>query len=718
MLLLIRSFFLVAFAIFTSNQTNAQTSPLAVSIVSLGVSSATVAAGQTVRFTAVLKANQSVSAYPIEFSWVGPGSSASTGQVIFASYQANQAVTETASWIVPSTAASGSYKLYVNAYNPSWNVPALAATTSSFNVSGSSAVAPLAITLNSFTASPTAIRPGQVVTLTAALTANQSVSHYPVEISIVPPGASSGLGTVLYANYLAGQKVIESTTWTAPASTSSGTYKVLLNAYNSTWAVPALASGSATFAVSSTPAAEKPGPSASLYGSPFYTCSHSFYVATNGSDSNPGTAASPWRTIQHADSSSRQPGDCIKVAPGTYEAEVLVQNGGNAPTPTGYVVYRCETLDGCHVLAPGRGHLWGFANKGNFVVVDGFEVDGNNALQTDGIADACFGSDAATYGIGKSSHHIWIINNIIHHCNLSGISFNNKEWYYVQQNLVYHNAWTSGYQGSGIEFVVAQCIEAKNNSCASGATYAGGTGTYVPSGMDLTYLSNFHNIVSGNVVYDNMIAADNPVACGGHTDGNGIIMDTFFDMATLSISYPYQSLISNNISYSNGGHGIHVFRSSNVTVANNTVFNNGRDTCINSYYLGDLSQSGGSNNVWVNNISQSEETAKNPSCGTYCGDRNTPLVAGNGAGIVDGNNTFADNVTFGGYGVQLFNEDVLYFSCLNNKCGTDPMLINPTDDDFALQSTSPAIKYGELLSFIPTAVAYAGACSSALESCP
>ena len=718
MLSFFRVCFLVALTFVASSRSYAQSSPVAVSIVSLSMSSPTVSPGQTVTFTTVLKANQSASGYPVEFSWVGPGASAGTNAVVFANYQANQPVTETTSWTVPSNATPGSYKLYVNAYDPAWNVPALAATTAGFTVSGSSAPAPLAVTLDSLTATPTVAQPGQTVTITAALTANQNASGYPIEISIVPPGSSTALNAVMFANYQAGQKITKSTSWTVPPGTAPGAFKVILGAYNPTWSVPSLAGGSTNFAVNNSVAAEKPGPSTSLYGSPFYACSRSFYVATNGNDSNSGTAASPWQTIQHADSSSRQPGDCIMVAPGTYEAEVLIQNGGNAPTPTGYVVYRCEVLDECHVLASRPGHLWGFANKGNFVVVDGFEVDGNNALQTDGIADACFGSDAATYGTGHSSHHIWIINNIIHHCNLAGVSFNNKEWYYVQQNIVYHNSWTSGYQGSGISFVVVQCIEKQNKACASGATYSGGTGAYVPSGMDLTYMPNFHNVVSGNIVYNNMIAANNPVACGAHTDGNGIIMDTFLDNSTLSIVYPYQTLVSSNISFSNGGRGIHVFRTSNVTVANNTAFSNGTDNCINAYFLADLSQAGGTNNVWINNIAQSEETAANPSCGTYCGNRNTPFVAGNSAGVTDQNNTYADNVTFGGYGVQLFDNDSSYFSCSSNKCGTNPMMINPVRGNFALVSMSPVLNYGQLLSYVPAQVAYTGACSSTLESCP
>src|SRR3984885_14471388 len=203
-------------------------------------------------------------------------------------------------------------------------------------------------------------------------------------------------------------------------------------------------------------ATDQAGPSAALYESPFYSCVRNFYVSTTGSDSNAGTSSSPWQTIQHADSASRQAGDCINVAAGTYKASVLIQHGGNAPTPTGYVAYRCETLDGCHVLAQSGGHLWGFEQPANFVVVDGFELDGNSALGNPGIADACIATDGATYGTGNASHHIWALNNLIHNCNESGVQFNNKEWFYVINNTIYNNSGSSGFQGSGLSLVVVQ----------------------------------------------------------------------------------------------------------------------------------------------------------------------------------------------------------------------------------------------------------------------
>ena len=362
-------------------------------------------------------------------------------------------------------------------------------------------------------------------------------------------------------------------------------------------------------------AAETPGPSLVLYHHPWYRCTHNYYVAVNGDDRNNGTSpATPWATIKHADSSSLSGGDCVNVAPGIYRQNVLIQHGGSAPTATGYVVYRCSsgppTIGGssnCHVLAPGGGHLWGFRNAGNFVVVDGFELDGNNALKPDGIADACIASDDETYGLGASSyqagassHHIWILNNIIHHCNLGGVSFNGKEWVYAIHNTVYHNSWQSGYQGSGISYVVQQCIEAGAPNCYT-SSIAGtpqSDYSYVPSGNDKAAFdpvagvyTPFHDVVAWNVVYNNRINYNNPVPCRAHTDGNGIIMDTFLDRVSLKLRYPYQTLVMNNISFYNGGRGIHVFAASNVTVANNTVFNNNTDTCLASaaYVLGDLS---------------------------------------------------------------------------------------------------------------------------------
>src|SRR5262249_27056894 len=119
-------------------------------------------------------------------------------------------------------------------------------------------------------------------------------------------------------------------------------------------------------------AAEQPGPSAALLANPIYsgiglvyTCVANYYVSTTGSDSNPGTQAQPWATIQHADTLTRSPGDCINVAAGTYTwtQTFLPTKGGNNAAPNGYVTYRCQTLNECFIIYNGPANIpvWGIS---------------------------------------------------------------------------------------------------------------------------------------------------------------------------------------------------------------------------------------------------------------------------------------------------------------------------------------------------------------------
>ena len=115
-----------------------------------------------------------------------------------------------------------------------------------------------------------------------------------------------------------------------------------------------------------------------------------YYVATNGSDSNPGTQASPWLTMQNADTAAggRVAGDCVNVAPGAYAGGIMPTHGGNLAAPTGYVVYRCQTLDGCIITASGGNAdpAFNVASTGsgpNFLVLDGFELAANGSKSKD-----------------------------------------------------------------------------------------------------------------------------------------------------------------------------------------------------------------------------------------------------------------------------------------------------------------------------------------------
>jgi pectin methylesterase-like acyl-CoA thioesterase len=61
----------------------------------------------------------------------------------------------------------------------------------------------------------------------------------------------------------------------------------------------------------------------------FSQTTSSFYVATTGNDSNPGTEGAPWRTIQHAADTARA-GSTVYVRGGVYAELVSINASGDA----------------------------------------------------------------------------------------------------------------------------------------------------------------------------------------------------------------------------------------------------------------------------------------------------------------------------------------------------------------------------------------------------
>lgn len=477
-------------------------------------------------------------------------------------------------------------------------------------------------------------------------------------------------------------------------------------------------------------AVQLPGPSPALHAAPFYTCLRNFYVATNGNDRNPGTQAQPWLTMQKANSGSRAPGDCINVAPGAYSG-VTISRGGNLASATGYVVYRCQTLDGCTIkgdAGPNRNAAFWFqvsAAMANYVVIDGFNMVGP-------------GSAGGSYGIGLnvrnrdngagiSSHHIWVLNNIVSNFSQAGIAFAAGEYFYALHNTSYGNGGsTCDAQGSGIALNIPHPIPGYVSTADDKTNPNPLIGSFV-TGSDF-----FHNVFEWNIAYNNALThcgnAENPY----DTDGNGIIMDTFGMINGNSIEYINQTLVAFNVTYNNGGGGIHIFASEWVTVANNSCFNNYLDpynrgsggciTAMNSY-----------SNTYINNIAVTI-----PGAHTNCAYYVVPYsmwasaILGSPPKGKSGN-FYSNNITnligSGCYGeVAMFNGDT--YSAAKNKKNTPPLWVDvgsispgtestpPIGANFALQPGSPAIGYGLTTTYLPPQSADAGACSSALNVCP
>jgi hypothetical protein len=100
-----------------------------------------------------------------------------------------------------------------------------------------------------------------------------------------------------------------------------------------------------------------------------------YYVSVNGSDSNPGTQALPWRTIQKG-ANTAVAGDVVNVAPGKYGELVTTAAHGNSTAP---VTFRATPAnDPLNQVITRQ-----FRVKHRYVVIEGFNITGasdmNNA---------------------------------------------------------------------------------------------------------------------------------------------------------------------------------------------------------------------------------------------------------------------------------------------------------------------------------------------------
>ena len=154
----------------------------------------------------------------------------------------------------------------------------------------------------------------------------------------------------------------------------------------------------------------------------------SFYVATTGNDSNPGTQTAPWRTIQHAADVARA-GSTVNVRGGVYEELVSITASGN--TTDGYITFRSypgETavLDATHFAPDGRSSILTIHNQ-SYVRIEGFELrnyrTAEHRLTPLGIS---------VMGAGS---HIELLKNNVHH---------------IEQNFQGRDAPGRGGNGFGI----------------------------------------------------------------------------------------------------------------------------------------------------------------------------------------------------------------------------------------------------------------------------
>lgn len=370
----------------------------------------------------------------------------------------------------------------------------------------------------------------------------------------------------------------------------------------------------------------------------------SFYVSPDGSDGGVGSRSSPWRTIARAMRADLRGGDEVVVLPGTYTETVLIERGGDADRGDGYVVLRAAQRGSVRVRPPSGSHIT-IMVRADFVIVDGLDVVGG-----------------ASHAIDvENCHHVRVRRCVAHDSGGSGISCARAEHLVIEDNRVYRNAATNRAHCSGIS--VYQC----RNLTGSGGGY--------------------RTIVRRNVTFANFQRFG-----GEHTDGNGIIID---DMRhTQDGRYPaygFAALVESNVAYNNGGKGIQVVWSDNVTVRNNTCWRNNLDNNNPGTWRGELSNGQSSNNTWVNNVAVADPSVNR---------NNTAIGNQSYGGYVNRGTGWHHNLTFDGTpgraSLSVTAGNASPRPDDGNLLGVDPRFVDASggSPDLRLADNSPAIGRG------------------------
>ena len=121
-------------------------------------------------------------------------------------------------------------------------------------------------------------------------------------------------------------------------------------------------------------------------------------------------------------------------------------------------------------------------------------------------------------------------------------------------------------------------------------------------------------------------------------------MDTFLASRGNIQNYTNPTLIAFNVTYNNGGGGVHVFGSGNITVANNSCFNNYIDPYNQAAWRGCIDDVNGYGNTFINNIAVAV-----PAAHATCAYYTTPYAMWNSA-VLDAPvqtpyDTWSNNIT-------------------------------------------------------------------------
>ncbi|HKV38703.1 MAG TPA: right-handed parallel beta-helix repeat-containing protein, partial [Blastocatellia bacterium] len=270
-----------------------------------------------------------------------------------------------------------------------------------------------------------------------------------------------------------------------------------------------------------------------------------FHVSTSGADSNPGTVAEPWASLQHA-VDTIQPGDTILIESGTYPG-CRIGNSGLATA-----VCTLKASSGAQVLvnAPGPG------NKH----ASNIEIENFDATVQYWVIDGLESAGSPKYGIDiRGTDHITVRNCFVHGSAATGIFMAFCDHPLIESNESSLNAEHGIYDSNSGDFPVIRGNKIHDNRNAG--IHINGDQNFTPGDGIISFA-----LVEQNIIYENGIGGASGINCDGVSD----------------------SIIRNNLLYNNHASGISLYAtdgaegSSRDKVYNNTiVMASGARWCVN-----------------------------------------------------------------------------------------------------------------------------------------
>lgn len=371
-----------------------------------------------------------------------------------------------------------------------------------------------------------------------------------------------------------------------------------------------------------------------------------YYVATNGSDSNSGSESSPFKNIQKA-ADIVKAGDTVIIRAGTHAPFKLRNVNGTSSAPITFRGEAGAVIDRNY----GDGGSWRGIEfwGGSYITIDSLELtDSSNVAPT-----GCTGEDGAGRNAiklnrtaaadgGKHPHHITFTNLHIHRMRSTAILGSADYLRFINNHVHDNGARDKGW-------------------------------AHTPEAYG-TYLKGRYLVISGNRIYNH--------------SGNGIRIGN--DPSTSNSELIVDSVIENNVVYNNGGtwshpHGAYnspEFFCEQVTGGDGIVLWHGSGNIIR-------------NNIIYGNVGYGIRTNENTTLSS------TPNVIYN--------NTVYKNGSAGLYSYPnestIFKNNISYLNAKgdlpqathSNNLTTDPKFVNPAAGDFGLQEGSPALDKGVTL---------------------